>query len=193
VAGVTCPACGSFPRHRLLWLYLLRETPILFRRLRVLHFAPEHGIERRLERLRWLNYSSADLNPAWADLRVDMSDMPFPPESFDLVVCSHVLTYVADDRRALEELHRVLAPGGELLLLNPVDYRSPRPRPTSRSAARRIYGSDLSSRVGEAGFHVEVVPYIDSFRGDEIELCGLQTRSRAPATRADEIYHCSKA
>lgn len=45
--------------------------------------------------------------------------LPFPAETFDLVLSHEVLEHVADDRRALEEILRVLRPGGRLILFCP--------------------------------------------------------------------------
>lgn len=58
------------------------------------------------------------------DLRVgDAQALPFPDQTFDTVVCTLALCTIPDDRRAMSEAHRVLRPGGVLLLLEHV--RSP--------------------------------------------------------------------
>jgi ubiquinone/menaquinone biosynthesis C-methylase UbiE len=46
----------------------------------------------------------------------DAHALPFPTGSFDTVVCTFSLCAIPDDRRALAEMHRVLRPGGRLLL-----------------------------------------------------------------------------
>lgn len=46
----------------------------------------------------------------------DVNQLPFADESFDLVTCGYVLEHLTDLRQGLRELHRVLAPGGSLLL-----------------------------------------------------------------------------
>jgi ubiquinone/menaquinone biosynthesis C-methylase UbiE len=50
--------------------------------------------------------------------------LPFPDASFDTVVCTLVLCTVPDPDASLAEMHRVLAPGGKLLLLEHVRSES---------------------------------------------------------------------
>ena len=45
--------------------------------------------------------------------------LPFTDENFNLVLSHEVLEHVADDRRCLEEIVRVLKPGGRLVLFVP--------------------------------------------------------------------------
>src|SRR2546423_7083686 len=68
-----CPRCGSLERHRLLWLYLTRETDVLSARLDVLHFAPEPGLANKLATLPNLAYLSADRDPRAAMVRADIT------------------------------------------------------------------------------------------------------------------------
>jgi ubiquinone/menaquinone biosynthesis C-methylase UbiE len=44
----------------------------------------------------------------------------YQDNQFDFLICSHVLEHVEDDRKALHELHRILKPGGQGILMVPV-------------------------------------------------------------------------
>lgn len=65
-------------------------------------------VEAATERLR--RYPNVEVHKA------DMHALPFEPESFDLVVLMHALTYAAKPAQAVAEAARLLKPGGRLLL-----------------------------------------------------------------------------
>jgi SAM-dependent methyltransferase len=115
-----CPACGSLERHRLQHLALSEvlaevDTP----RLAMLHFAPEGFFRRRLAR-RFRRYLTVDLVGGGVDLRADLCRLPFADGSFDVVLASHVLEHVRDDRAAIAEIWRILRPGGIAVLPVPL-------------------------------------------------------------------------
>ena len=63
---------------------------------------------------------AADLGRTVELSEADAEHLPFDDASFDTVVCTLSLCSVSDDRAAINELHRVLRPGGQLLLLDHV-------------------------------------------------------------------------
>jgi SAM-dependent methyltransferase len=193
VPNVRCPACGSFPRHRLLWLWLERElrAEIGNGRLRILHFAPEPGIARRLSALPDVEYLSGDLDPSVGMRQLDICDLPFDAASWDLIVCNHVLTYVADDRRALTELARVLAPRGLLVMQNPVDETADAKYDAADAYGLRRYGRDLPALVREAGFRVTVHRYREQLEQATLARFGVHAATRRPHVRGDDIYACA--
>ena len=179
--GGICPRCRSHPRHRAIALLLARgELP----GRRLLHFAPEPLFDPLFERLPGIERVTADLH-APADLRLDISDMDLPDSSFDLILCSHVLEHVPDDRAAMRELRRVLADGGLALVLVPyrpavTTYEDPSiTSPLDRMVAFgqqdhvRIYGNDLPERLREAGFEVEDRTAAELFDEETVERCEL--------------------
>ena len=112
-----CPRCGSAERYRLFALWLDRYGRALST-ARVLHFAPERGLAKLLK-TRVGSYQSADITPGKAEIVRNIEAIEEPDASFDCVVCSHVLEHV-DDRKALNEVFRVLKPGGIALIMLPV-------------------------------------------------------------------------
>lgn len=169
-----CPSCRGGVRHRLLIAALTHIETLSLERLvrgkRVLHFAPERPIERQL-RAAAGQYVTADyLNPR-RDLQIDISDMqPVGDANFDLLIACDVLEHVADDRRALRETFRVLAPGGTAILTVPqqdhlaqtyedpsIIYPADRERHFGQSDHLRIYGDDFADQVRAVGFDVAAI------------------------------------
>jgi ubiquinone/menaquinone biosynthesis C-methylase UbiE len=94
-------------------------------------------------------------------LRVDLvqgdaEQLPFSGSAFDTVVCTLSLCAIPDQAAAVTEMHRVLRPGGHLLLVDHIEYARVPLRwvewlRTRRHAARRR-PLDI---VVEAGFTIE--------------------------------------
>jgi SAM-dependent methyltransferase len=125
VPNVQCPGCGSRERQRGLWLYLQRRTDVLERPMRVLHFAPEDCLTERLRAIHGSTYLSGDLDGDVAMERIDITAIDKPAHAFDVVLVSHVLEHVPDDRLAMREIGRVLGPGGIAILQHPIDLSRP--------------------------------------------------------------------
>lgn len=121
----SCQSCGSHDRERHLLLYLKRLGLLdRFRGADVLHFAPEKRLSRLLQALQPARYVRADLFPSAPEIqKLDLLDIGFPDASFDIVLANHVLEHVADDRLGVQELHRVLRPGGFAILQTPYSAR----------------------------------------------------------------------
>ncbi len=162
-----CPRCDSLDRHRLLWLYLHNCANIFRDRLRVLHFAPEAIIQKKLHASPNLEYTSADLDSPLAMVSLDITDIPYAENTFDVVLCSHVLELIPDDRKAMSELYRILKPRGWALLLVPFDaersetFEDPKvvdPKERERLFGEfnhvRVYGRDFKDRLEHVGFTV---------------------------------------
>jgi SAM-dependent methyltransferase len=168
----------------------------------MLHIAPEYGLFRRLSRTSGLRYVSGDLQPELAGLELDVMDLAFEAESFDFLICNHVLEHVEDDRRALAEINRVLRPGGWAILMCPVDRRraatledpavlTPRDRHRvfGQGDHARLYGRDYRERLLRAGFAVRADRYLDRFDERSIARLGLR-REQDEAFGVEEIYLC---
>lgn len=139
----------------------------------MLHFAPEPAISRNVRGLD-VRYTAADLNPERFAIPVqtaDITQLPWAEDSFDLIIVSHVLEHIPDDRRAMAELRRVLASDGVVISQHPFDselehtHEDPSittPEDRAREFGQydhvRMYGRDLPDRWRDAGFQVQVFP-----------------------------------
>ena len=59
-----------------------------------------------------LDYVTTDLNSPLADVKADICNLPFEDNTFDFILCNHVLEHIEDDIKAINELYRVMKPGG---------------------------------------------------------------------------------
>ncbi len=184
-----CPSCLALERHRLLWLYLSRETDLELQRPKMLHIAPEVSLMRKFKKIyKELpdNYLTADLESPLAALHFDVQEIPLEDNYADVIICNHLLEHVEDDRRAMHELYRVMKQGGWGILLSPVEYdrtttfeddsiTDPKARAEifGQYDHRRIYGIDYAERVRQAGFEVTEVHYYDSLEQSECEKFAL--------------------
>jgi SAM-dependent methyltransferase len=170
------------------WLYLKDKTNFFSATLSVLHFAPEPVFARALTSLSNLQYVSGDLNSPLAALKLDITHLPFNTDSFDVILCSHVLEHVYDDVAAMKELYRVLKPGGWAIVQVPIDATLEKTfqdsaivSPDERQAAYgqydhvRLYGRDYKDRLERAGFSVHVDNFVRTLSADEVERYGLMS------------------
>ncbi len=182
-SNALCPRCLSLERHRLLWLWLTRETDICKGERQLLHIAPEVALMRRFREIYARHpelYITADLESPLARMHLDVQHIPLADESVDIVICNHIMEHVADDRLAMHELWRILRRGGWGVVLSPVDESraetfeddsitdpAERTRIFGQYDHRRIYGRDYADRLSGAGFDVEVIDYAATFSPEE--------------------------
>ena len=188
-AAYACPSCDASDRERLYALYLDRVLSVgnQARRYRLLEFAPSFGLSRKLKRHPLVDYRSADLYRNNVDDRVDITDMRgYRDGSFDIVLCSHVLEHVPDDRRAMRELHRILRPDGLAIVMVPlvhgVDETNEDPAIDNPALRWKYFGSDdhlrqygqrdFADRLAAAGFRVERLG-IDFFTAEAFQRAGI--------------------
>jgi SAM-dependent methyltransferase len=181
-----CPKCLSLERHRLLWLWLLRESDLgrgAMALPRMLHIAPEVALMRRFRKMYASSperYITADLESPLADMHFDVQQIPLKDGEMDVVICNHIMEHVEDDRRAMSELYRVMRRGGWGVILSPVELtrattfeddsitdEAERTRIFGQYDHRRVYGRDYADRLREVGFEVEDLDYAASLTADE--------------------------
>ena len=180
--NVLSPSTLSLERHRLLWLYLTTKTDFFTASLKVLHFAPEQAFYKRFRKLNNLAYTTTDLNSPLADVKADICNLPFEDESYDVILCNHVLEHIPDDTKAMQELYRVLKKGGWGIFQIPQDLKrqqtfeddtitdkKERAKIFGQYDHVRIYGRDYFDKLRNVGFSVEEVDYTADLSANEID------------------------
>lgn len=194
--NVLSPSTLSLERHRLLWLYLENETDFFTSPLKVLHFAPEQAFYKRFRKLKNLDYTTTDLNSPLADVKADICNLPFENESFDFILCNHVLEHIPDDTKAMKEIYRILRKGGTAILQIPQDLNRAETfeddsitDPKERAAIFgqydhvRVYGRDYFNKLRDIGFKVEEVDYTRQLSSEEIDKFRLAEGEIIPVCR----------
>lgn len=197
-ANVLSPGTLSLERHRLCWLYLKRHTALFSAPLKVLHFAPEQAFYSRFRRLKNLDYTTTDLNSPLADVKADICALPFEDNSYDMIICNHVLEHIPEDRKAMSELLRVLKPGGLAILQVP--YQADRLETFQDDSITnaqqraeifgqydhvRVYGIDYFDRLRSIGFRVEAFDIAQELDAAAIERYGLAPGELIPLAFKD--------
>ena len=180
--NVLSPSTLSLERHRLLWLYLQNETDFFSAEKKVLHFAPEQAFYKRFRKLKNLDYTTTDLLSPLADVKADICNLPFEDNSYDIILCNHVLEHIPDDTKAMQELYRVLKLNGMAILQIPQDLnrevtfednsitdKKERAKIFGQYDHVRIYGRDYFEKLRRIGFKVEEVDYTATLSEEEIE------------------------
>ena len=196
-ANAECPYCHSLERHRLQWIYMKDKTNLFKKKLSILHFAPEAAFSSKLLSLKNINYLSCDLYDKKVMLKADITNLPFKDNSFDVVLCNHVLEHIVNDSLAMSEVFRILKKDGWAILQVPIDYKrkftfedptvvspSERLKLFGQEDHVRIYGSDYKDKLKTAGFKVEVK--------DFAKTLAPQLISKYLLDEDELIYYCTK-
>jgi SAM-dependent methyltransferase len=189
-----CPGCASLMRHRTIFLFL-RASLGVPEGTKILEVGPGQALGAWLRSLDGVEYLGADLDAPGA-VHADVTDLPFGDDSFDLILCLHVLEHVVDDAKALSELFRVLRPGGHAVVQVPVwpisatiEDRT-RTSPEAREHAFgqwdhvRICGGDYGGRLERAGFTTSEEDYATRL--------DAATRLRYGLRTGEPFYLCAK-
>jgi len=179
--NVLSPSTLSLERHRLLWLYLQNETDFFTKDLKVLHFAPEQAFYKRFRNQKNLNYTTTDLESPLADIKADICNLPFEDNSFDFILCNHVLEHIPDDKKAMQELYRILKPGGIGVFQIPQDLnrettfeddtivdKEERAQIFGQYDHVRVYGKDYFNKLRSVGFKVDEVDYTKTLTSQQV-------------------------
>ncbi len=197
-----CPNCGSLERHRALWMFLQKETDFFTKKIKILHVAPEQFFYEKFINMPNIEYVAVDKYPQnygynKLTIQMDITDIKYPNETFDVVMCNHVLEHVPDDQKAMSEMCRVMKKDGWAILNVPIDTK----RETTfempdiddpqkqlelfgQQDHVRVYGNDYMQRLTKAGFTVHQKDYVGSFTHNQQFKFGFQ--------KGEDIFYCTK-
>ncbi|KAF0128776.1 MAG: putative methyltransferase [Bacteroidetes bacterium] len=173
-----CPGCASNDRDRLLYLALNDKNLKLLPADSILHIAPEPSLAGWIETKQRKNKGSYTKGVKYHEgfyygndvQLMDLLHLPFDDNSFDLLICNHVLEHIPDDIGAMREIHRVMKPGSKSILQVPwspllnktfEDNSITKPKEREEKFGQfdhvRLYGTDYPQRLESAGFQVETI------------------------------------
>ena len=193
LTAFTCPRCDAFDRDRLTAIYLeeVFRTFDLDRTYRLIEFAPGDALHKKLKRYPFISYRSADLSRKTVHERIDLTAMEgYADHSVDIILCSHVLEHIPDDRKAMREIARVLKPDGFAILLVPlvigVEETHEDPRIDTEALRWKYFGMgdhvrqygkrDFLDRLDTAGLRVEQLG-IEHFGAEVFHRAGIAENS----------------
>lgn len=194
-----CWYCIAYPRVRQLYYWLRNDYDIVNRNhLKILHIAPERQISDKIRKMANVEYLCLDKRcegyryPKYV-VNGDVRNLTFDSSTFDLIICNHVLEHIIDDKKAMNEIKRVLKPNGIAILMVPIDYNltqtieengdchytpEEREKRFGQFDHVRCYGTDYFDRLSEIGFTVErksfndqLSKYYGFMAGEEIIIC----------------------
>lgn len=191
--NVLAPGTLSLERHRLLWLYLTDHSDFFKQPKKVLHVAPEQCFYKLFRNQKNLEYTTTDLFSPLADVKADICDLPFADNSYDVIFCNHVLEHITDDTKAMNELFRVLKPGGWGIFQIPQDvtkadtyedFTITDPKERQKHFGQydhvRIYGLDYFKRLENVGFQVNQFKTTEHFSSAAIKKYALMKNEILP-------------
>ena len=194
-----CPNCGSSMRERFMLTFLTDYMNILKPGMRLLHFSPEQMVSDFLKRQQSIEYVTCDIDPSKypGAIKVDITNIQFADESFDAVVCSHVLEHIEDDRRAMRELHRILKVNGWALIIVPIygerTFEDPeldfngRKRMYGIGDHMRMNGLDFALKLSDAGLSVNIHTI------DDVPGAYVDRSAKSPHLEADKyLFFCKQ-
>ena len=197
--NIKCLHCLSLERTRILCMYLRNEILDKTERpISILHFAPVKGLKDFLKSSPHVSvYHDADINPNVATYQCDITQMPYADNTFDLIICSHVLYCVPEDEKGMQEIHRVLKPGGRALLVDtwldgPTQDLSQLPASERKAISGdatscRLYGrKDILETLHSYGLDGRIIDYTKQLSSEFIEKQSLHDAFDS------EILDCTK-
>lgn len=180
------PGTLSLERHRVFWLFLQRQTRFFDDKLSVLHVAPEQCFYPLFREMKNLDYTTTDLSSPLADVKADLTNLPFEDNTFDVIFCNHVLEHIVEDKKAMSEMYRVLKKGGWGIFQVPLfqtkntyeDFSITKATDRKKHFGQydhvRLYGIDFYDRLKSVGFETTNFAMTETLSEEEIEKFAVE-------------------
>ncbi len=191
----SCPVCMCHDRERHLYLYM--KTLGLLEGLKgkkVLAIAPEMNFLKKIFRPD-INFICGDLHPElYANhfspvLKIDLQKLEFRDNEIDVVFANHVLEHIKHYKVALNEIYRVLKPGGYAVLQTPfspvlsdhfeddmIDSDELRIKFYGQNDHERIFGMRLFDDISAAGLQLSIYRHDEALADFDSQVYGVNKR-----------------
>lgn len=189
-----CPNCGSLSRTRILWDYLNHNNAIN-KDLKLLHFSPQRYLRKKLKNIPHIQYTDTDFLSHDCQKNYNICAIDAPSESYDLVICYHILEHIKEDQIAMRELNRITSKNGQILIQVPLYITfSEEPLDHNYSSQQRLrlfdqedhvrcYTEDvINQRLKQSGLHVKKICH-----ATQLDIKKLALNS------SDTIFLCTKS
>lgn len=115
-SSLVCPRCFSRQRHRSIYNYLTENN--LLSGNACLDIASRRILKHKIN---YEDYITIDIVPGRADYTMDVCNLKFDDNSFDLIICCSVLQFVPEYICAIQEMERVLKQDGTCIIQIPYE------------------------------------------------------------------------
>ena len=198
------PSNGANARQRLVWHYLENKLNILHKKYSLLHVAPELSYFEKLSKRKNLTYIAGDkMVSGYSNQKgvknIDLTNLSYKNNFFDLIICNHVLEHIQDDNKAIFEMYRVLKKGGKAIITVPINEKlsatyenssitkvSDRIKHFGQWDHVRWYGLDIKDRISKAGFFVNMNRYSNNFSKKDFIRYGFSDSLIIIASKPDK-------
>lgn len=188
--NVVCPECFSIDRSRLLFLFITRFIDIKSNKFKsILHVSPQYEFEEYMQALEGKEYISIDIMPKQAMLKMDLRNLDFHSDHFDLIICNHVIEQIDDEQSCIDEMKRVLKGNGIIIMQAPIALNLPktfeseialdndsREKLYGQHDMLRIYGRDYAERIKLMGLNSKIISQEDFLDQEEQLTYGIDPR-----------------
>jgi len=145
---------------------------------KLLHIAPEDALKNIFKQTDNLRYVNSDININLADEEMDITSINYPDNTFDYIICCHVLGHIPDEKKAIDELFRVLKKGGKAFIQTPIHpinntfenaelkTEEERLKNYGEKDLLRLHGQDFQERLKRDNMLIEKIDYRNNIEND---------------------------